>query len=39
MILSVSRYTAKLEENEITDAKAEDTSINKHEIIAEENLS
>ncbi|WP_321519789.1 FtsW/RodA/SpoVE family cell cycle protein [uncultured Bacteroides sp.] len=39
MILSVSRYTAKLEENEISNAKTEDTSINKNEIIAEESLA
>lgn len=41
MILSVSRYTAKLEENESlnSQAKVEDTSINKDEIIAEESLA
>jgi len=40
MILSVSRYTAKLEENENhKDVKAEDTTINKNEIIAEESLA
>jgi len=40
MILSVSRYTAKLEENENSkDVKVEDTTINKDEIIAEESLA
>ncbi len=40
MILSVSRYTAKLEENSSSiDTKVEDTTINKEEIIAEESLA
>ena len=40
MILSVSRYTAKLEENSSSiDTKVEDTTINKGEIIAEESLA
>lgn len=40
MILSVSRYTAKLEGNSSSiDTKVEDTTINKEEIIAEENLA
>ncbi len=40
MILSVSRYTAKLEDNSSSiDTKVEDTTINKEEIIAEESLA
>ncbi|WP_321435998.1 FtsW/RodA/SpoVE family cell cycle protein [uncultured Bacteroides sp.] len=40
MILSVSRYTAKLEENENSkDVTVEDTTINKDEIIAEESFA
>lgn len=40
MILSVSRYTAKLEESEKgLDSKTDDTTINKEEIIAEESLA
>ncbi|BEH00179.1 FtsW/RodA/SpoVE family cell cycle protein [Bacteroides sedimenti] len=40
MILSVSRYTAKLEDNEkLLNSKTDDTTINKEEIIAEESLA
>jgi cell division protein FtsW len=40
MILSVSRYTARLEDSDNNkDTKVEDTTINKEEIIAEESLA